>query len=156
MMIGTFTAVYITSLLYMAGDSLPTWFTNDPTLQQILQDLLPTFGLASLVMAMDTISWTIVGAQGRYRLATVIVCIVSWTVTIPLAVLFSVVWNVNLNGQMTGYVIGYLVMGVTHSYFLFRSNWHELSKDVMEEHDENWSSHDTFAERTSRSRDSNE
>lgn len=136
MIIGTYTALYITCLLYMAGDSLPTWFTSDPALQHILHDILPIFGLTSLVMAMDTISWTIVGAQGRYRLATVIVCIVSWTVTIPLAVLFSVVWNVDLNGQLTAFALGYLVMGVAHSYVLFRSNWYELSKKVMEDNDE--------------------
>jgi Na+-driven multidrug efflux pump len=140
MVIGTFTALYITCLVYMAGDSLPTWFTNDPTLQHILKGILPIFGLASLVMAMDTISWTIVGAQGRYRLATVIVCVISWTVTIPLAVLFSVVWNVDLNGQMTAFALGYLAMGVAHSYLLFRSNWYELSEEVMEEHHEDFGS----------------
>ena len=134
-MIGAFAALFLTSLIYIAGEDLPTWLTNDPALQHILRDLLPLFGLGNLVMGLDTMSWTLLGSQGRYRLATIIVCLASWFVTLPLALLFTLAFNVNLEGQMTGYICGYLVMGITHSYFLLRSNWQELSQTVMEDNE---------------------
>lgn len=86
----------------------------------------------SVVMALDTMAWTLIGSQGRYRLATVIVCLVSWFVTLPFAALFSLAWNVNLEGQMTAFITGYLCMGVAHSYCLLTSNWDKLSETVME------------------------
>lgn len=135
MLIGVFAGIYLTALIYICGDDLPTWLTTDPTLQKLLRDLLPLFGLGNLVMALDTMSWTLLGSQGRYRLATVIVCLASWIVTIPLAVLFSVHLNVNLQGQMTAFIIGYLAMGVTHSYYLLVSDWNKLSMSVMEDHE---------------------
>jgi len=45
MMIVTFAALFLTSFIYMVGDDLPTWLTNDPALQSILRCLLPLFGL---------------------------------------------------------------------------------------------------------------
>ena len=41
-----FAAFFLTSLIYMAGEDLPTWMTSDPALQRLLSDLLPTFGIA--------------------------------------------------------------------------------------------------------------
>ena len=135
MLLCVFSGFYLTSLIYLFGDDLPTWLTSDAALQKLLRDLLPLFGLGNLVMALDTMTWTLLGSQGRYRLATIIVCLASWIVTIPLAVLFSVHLHVNLQGQMTGFIIGYIVMGITHSYFLFCSDWEKLSVQVMADHE---------------------
>ena len=134
-MVGTFTTIFLTSFLYMVGDDLPTLFTDDPALQHILRDLIPLFGLAFLVMGVDTISWTLIGSQGRYRLATIVVCLASWFVTLPLALIFTLAFNVNLEGQTAAIVLGYLAMGIAHMYLLLRSNWQHLSRIVMEEND---------------------
>lgn len=132
---GTFGALYLMSFIYIAGDDLPTWLTSDATLQKLLRDLLPLFGFGNFVMAFDTMAWTLLGSQGRYRLATIIVCLASWCVTIPFSALFSVHFNVNLQGQMTAYICGFVVMGMTHSYFLLVSNWAKLSEIAQEEHE---------------------
>lgn len=134
-MLGGFAGLFLTSLIYMAGEDLPTWFTTDPTLQAILTDLLPLFGLGNLVMALDTMSWTLLGSQGRYRLATIVVCLSSWIVTLPLALLFTFAFNVGLEGLLISFSFGYIFMGVAHMYFLLRSNWQELSLTVMEDND---------------------
>lgn len=158
MLIGTFLALFITSAIYIAGEDLPTWLTTDPALQQLLADLLPLFGLANLVMALDTMSWTLLGSQGRYRLATIIVCLCSWFITIPFAALFSVHLNVNLKGQMTAFLLGYLVMGMIHTFFLLVSDWPMLSEQVMEDNEavklmtEEETPHDSTAASNSHSR----
>lgn len=134
-MVITFAALFLTSLIYIAGDDLPTWLTNDPALQHILRGLLPLFGIGNFVMGLDTMGWTLLGSQGRYRLATIIVCLVSWTVTLPLAALFTVHFKVNLEGQMAAFIIGYLVTGIIHFYYVFCSDWYALSKTVMEDNE---------------------
>lgn len=135
MMIGVFTSLFVTSALYTCGEDLPTWLTNDPTLQQLLRDLLPMFGLGNAAMTIGTMSWTLLGSQGRYRLATVIVCIISWVVTLPLAAICSAWLKINLEGQTSAVVIGYTISGCVHAYYLFRSDWEALSESVMDDND---------------------
>lgn len=119
----------------MAGEDLPTWLTNDPTLQHLLTDLIPMFGLGNAGMTIGTMFWTLLGAQGRYRLATVVVGIISWTITLPFAAICSVWLKVGLEGQTAAVVIGYLVSGGIHAYFIFRSDWVALSNSVMDDND---------------------
>jgi Na+-driven multidrug efflux pump len=107
--------------------------TNDPTLQKLLKELLPMFGLSNASMALTTMAWTLLGAQGRYRLATVVVGLVSWTVTLPLAAFYSVYLEMDLQGQTSALVIGYLLAGMIHAYYLFRSDWAAMSKNVMDD-----------------------
>lgn len=73
-----FASMLLTSILFFAGDDLPTWLTNDPALQHLLQQVLPLFGIGNFVMSIDTMAWTLLGSQGRYRLATIIVAVSSW------------------------------------------------------------------------------
>lgn len=134
-MIGVFTSLFTTSLLYILGDDLPKMLTNDPTLQVLLHDLIPMFGLGNATMTLGTMSWTLLGAQGRYRLATVIVCIVSWVVTLPLAAICSIWLEFSLQGQTAAVVIGYMISGTIHAYFLFRSDWAALSQKIMGDND---------------------
>ncbi|CAB9520947.1 Mate efflux family protein [Seminavis robusta] len=128
-----FAGLFLTSGLFICGEDLPRWMTNDPTLQHLLRDLLPMFGLGNLAMTVGTMSWTLLGSQGRYRLATVVVLVVSWLVTLPLAAVFSIHLKLNLEAQTATVVIGYMLSAAIHSYYLFRSDWVALSESVMDD-----------------------
>jgi hypothetical protein len=75
--------------------------------------------------------WTLLGSQGRYRLASIVAVLSSWFVTLPLAALFTLVIDINLQGQTSAVVIGYMVSGSLNAYFLFRSDWMSLSLAVQ-------------------------
>jgi MatE len=129
--LGLFTAVFITSLLFIGGEDIPTWLTTDPTLQRLTADLLPLFGLGNIALTIGTMSWTIVGAQGRYRLATGVGFGGSWLLSIPLAAVLSVYWKFDLRGQTAAIVVGYMVSGTINSYVLLQSDWPKLSRRVI-------------------------
>ena len=131
LLFGTFLSLFLTSAVFIVGDNIATLFTNDPALQHIIADLLPLFRIGNMTLTVGSISWTLLGSQGRYRLATSVACMASWLVTLPLAALFTFQLQINLQGQTAGLVIGYLVSGTINSYFLFRSDWDQLSHDVM-------------------------
>lgn len=135
MLISTITSFLVTSILFTLGEDVATWLTNDPVLQQMIADLLPLFGLGNITMTVGTVSWTLLGAQGRYRLATTVAFCGSWLVTLPLAVLASVALNLSLAGQTAAVVIGYMVSGTTNAYFLFRSDWEKLSQAIIDSHE---------------------
>lgn len=131
--LGIVFSLVITSCLFIAGRSIPTWLTSDVTLQNMIAELVPLFGIGNIVLTMGSMAWTILGAQGRYRLATAIGVAGSWLVTIPLAAIFSIVLRVDLQGQTAAIVIGYMVSGTYQNALLLRSNWPRLSEKVIED-----------------------
>ena len=132
--VGIFLALFLTSGLFVLGDDIPTWLTSDPTLQRMISELIPLFGIGNVALTIGTIAWTVVGAQGRYRLATAVGFGGSWLVTIPLAAISSVVLGIDLQGQTAAVVIGYMVSGTVLCYIWLTSDWDELSRTVIEAH----------------------
>ena len=130
--IGIFATLVVTSSLFIAGDQIPMWMTTDNTLRYMIAQLLPLFGIGNIALSIGSMSWTLVGSQGRYRLATSVGFAGSWFVTIPLAALFSLYFHFDLQGQVCAIVIGYMVSGTINTCILMQSDWAYLSKKVVE------------------------
>lgn len=130
-----FVATSFTSVLFILGDNIPSWMTTDATLQRMIIELIPLFGIGNIALALGTQAWTIVGAQGRYRLSTFVGAAGSWLVTVPLAVLSTVVLKVDLQGQTAAVLLGYMASGTVNAYILLTSDWEKLSLRVREDHD---------------------
>jgi Na+-driven multidrug efflux pump len=128
---GMFATYLVTACLFIAGDDIPTWMTNDKTLQHMISDLMPLFGIGNIALSIGSMSWTLVGAQGRYRLSTAVGFAGSWGFTIPLAAIVTIVLKIDLQGQTAAIVMGYMVSGTINSYLLITSNWESLSKRVI-------------------------
>jgi Na+-driven multidrug efflux pump len=130
--LSTIAGVFVTAILFMMGPNLATWFTKDPTLQHMLNDLIPIVGIGNITMTFGMTCWSIVGAQGRYRLATCISMASSWFVTIPLALLFTVGTKIDLQGVVSAVVVGYSTSGMILSYILITSDWKSISDTIYE------------------------
>jgi Na+-driven multidrug efflux pump len=72
MLVAVICATIFTSLLWILGEDLATWLTPDPTLQGLIIDVLPLMGIGNIALTSGSVSWALVGAQGRYRLATLV------------------------------------------------------------------------------------
>lgn len=102
-------SLLMTSVVFMIGDDLPRILTKDPTLQRMVAELIPLFGIGNIALTMGTMAWTLVGSQGRYHLSTAVGFVGSWLVTMPLAAFLGIVLDIDLQGQTFAVVIGYLV-----------------------------------------------
>ncbi len=80
---------------------------------------------------MGTVMWSIVGAQGRIRLATAAEFISSWFIVIPFCMISLYVFQYNLLGFVASLVFGYTVGGVAVGLILLRSDWNALAKSTM-------------------------
>jgi len=60
---------------------LPRWFTKDDTLQNMVEGLLPFVAIGNILMAYGMVSWSLVGAQGRFKLATSVSAIMTLCLT---------------------------------------------------------------------------
>lgn len=133
MFLGMFASLMISSFLFIGGEDVPTWLTTDPMLQRLTAELLPLFGIGNIALTIGTISWTLVGSQGRYRLATAVGFSGVWFISLPLAAVFSIALGLNLKGQTAAVVIGYMVSGSINTYIVFQSDWNKLSRRVIEQ-----------------------
>jgi len=106
-----FCALFISSVLFIGGEDVPTWLTSDPTLQRMTAELMPLFGIGNIALTIGTMSWTLVGCQNRYALSTAVGFAGSWFVTIPLAAILTIGLDMDLQGQTAAVVIGYMVSG---------------------------------------------
>lgn len=125
-------AIFISSVLFLCGSSLPRWFTSDETLQNMLNPIIPLIGIGNILMIFGMVSWSLVGAQGRYKLATIISAIMTFCVTIPLAFLFVIGNNINLQGLVAAVVISYSTTGLVLGYILLTSDWEHISKTIRD------------------------
>jgi len=125
-------ALLVTSTLFMVGKNLATWLTSDVTLQNMFNDVVPLVGLGNIVMNYAMICWNLVGAQGRYRLATSVILLSRWLVTIPIAAVFAYALMLDLSGMMAALIIGFDTACVALAYVLLRSDWPRLSRTMQD------------------------
>jgi Na+-driven multidrug efflux pump len=87
------TVALVVSCVYISlQNDIPAWFTVDKTLQAMLTELVPFVGVGNSTMQFGMTSWSLIGAQGKYKLATWVSFISSWGVAMPLAAMF-VLWG---------------------------------------------------------------
>mmetsp|Transcript_63182 Transcript_63182/g.73952 ORF Transcript_63182/g.73952 Transcript_63182/m.73952 type:complete len:1135 (+) Transcript_63182:847-4251(+) len=132
LLLGCLLGLFFTSLFYILGESICVWMTSDVVLQNLLVDLIPIVGMGNITMTLAMMSWSIVGAQGRYRLVMLVIMMCSWGLTIPVSAIAVYGLNFDLQGVVGSVVIGYGTAGLLLSYILIRSDWTRLSKIVQE------------------------
>jgi hypothetical protein len=82
-------------------------------------------------MIVGTVTWGIVGAQGRIRLATTVEFMSSWFIGIPLCAVSHFVLNYNLMGFVGSLIFGYTIGGAAVGVIILTSNWDAISQDVV-------------------------
>ena len=133
-------AIFMTSVFFICGEDLPTWFTDDETLQDMINSMIPLVGVGNILMVFGMVSWSLVGAQGRYKLATCVSAVMSFCVTLPLAAVFCIGLHFELDALVAAVVIGYSTTGLVLAYILLMSDWELIAKTVREENEESESS----------------
>lgn len=125
-------SLMVTSCLYMFGKYLAIVLTTDPTLQHLINDSIGLLGLANVTMAFAEVSWSLVGAQGRFRLATSVVFLARGFVTIPVALLIILVWELDLDAVGGALGVGYATAASTLTFIVLRSDWERLSRIMQD------------------------
>jgi Na+-driven multidrug efflux pump len=114
---------------------LPPLLTYDATIQVMLIELFPLVALGNVAMSMGMVCWAIVGAQGRYRLSTVIATSCAFFITIPIAIVTTTM-RVDLQGLTFAVVAGYTVTATLLSLVVLMSDWKFLSEKIIEDMDD--------------------
>merc|ERR1712070_351565 len=116
-------SILITSGLCMFGQYLAALFSTDPTIQHMTNEAMLLIALANISMCCSQISWSLVGAQGRFRLATSVMFFSRWFVTIPMALICIFVFFLNLNAVAGSLLVGYSTAVCALTFIVLRSDW---------------------------------
>lgn len=123
----------VVSIVYMSlQNQIPGWFTVDETLQAMLAELVPFVGVANITMQFGMTSWSLIGAQGKYKLATWVALASSWLATLPVAAIFVFVFHLDLQGLTSAVVVGYVSTGAALSYVLLCTDWVKTTRKIQE------------------------
>jgi len=130
--LGIITSIVMSVIILAFQNQLPTWLTKNETLQRMLSELLPLFCVGLSALTLGSMSWTIICAQGRTRLATMVTFMGSALATLPFAVISTFVLNWNLEGLLASVVLGYALSGIVNSFIMVTSKWEKISGKVVE------------------------
>lgn len=68
--VGLLISIVLSSIFLALGDRIPKWLTSDLAIQKMIQENIPLIGFGNIIMTGGNTCWAVLGAQGRYRLAT--------------------------------------------------------------------------------------
>mmetsp|Transcript_11650 Transcript_11650/g.24956 ORF Transcript_11650/g.24956 Transcript_11650/m.24956 type:complete len:723 (-) Transcript_11650:96-2264(-) len=132
MFISVLISIWCTAVFLSVSGDIPGWLTKDETIQKMLVPLFPLIALGQVTMTMGMVAWALIGAQGRYRLATSIATGCSLLITTPVAALMTIVWRINLQGLTFAVVIGYTVTAMCMSTVLLMTDWERRAKKITD------------------------
>jgi len=132
--LATVLSLIATCCLTFAGGSLPKGVSKDETLQSLLADLMPLLGIGVVISSLGVLSWQLLAAQCRNHVASFVVWLSTWFVTIPMATTCSVHLLMDLQGQMTAVILGLLLSSIVNFYAFYTFSWGESLKETATDH----------------------
>ena len=119
------------SVFVLIMPSVPSLFTPNEVLQELIGSALPLIAIGYLALAFGYLCWYIVGATGRYKIGNYVHFIVSLGVTLPIALILVRVFTFDVQGLAAAVVLGYVTVGGCLSFVLFTTNWNAQA-ELME------------------------
>lgn len=130
MLIAMVGSVVVAGVFYGIRGYVPAFFTIDETLQGMMEETLPYIAVGSLATTFVAMYWYMLGAQGRFKLATIINFVTSWTVTLPLGYYFTYYLNYDIQGLVAALVLGYIGTGIVFTVVFMKTNWVRRARKI--------------------------
>jgi len=124
-------ALLLSSILLLSGRHLIVALTVDYTLQHLVNDLIGLMALANLSMCFAQVCWSLIGAQGRFNMATLVVMVCRWLVTMPLALIFIFALKYDEVSLAGAVAAGSATSASLLACILFSSDWNEVAEELF-------------------------
>lgn len=124
-------ALCVTSIFLMAGPNIAVWLTIDSTLENLFNDLVGMTGLANIALTFAQVYWSLVGAQGRFGLASSTILGCRWLITMPLALSFVYASFYDLRAIAGSVAVGYATASAFLAHSVSQSDWEKLSLEAQ-------------------------
>lgn len=123
----------ITSIFLIAGPNISSSLTTDTVLQNLMNDVMGLLALANIPMTLAQIYWSLVGAQGKYAVASATILLARWLVTVPMSAILVFQYNYEVESLAGAVATGYATAAFVLSLNVFTADWEKLSLAVQED-----------------------
>lgn len=128
--LGLLYSAFTCSLFLAIMPYIPSIFTFDTDLGELIADTLPYMALGYPTLTFGYICWYIVGATTRYNYGTWNNLISIWVVTLPLGALFTFYYDFGLQALMASVVFGYTFFGCCLYFVVSMTDWNAHASKV--------------------------
>jgi len=126
-------SLLLTSIFLLAGPNISNAFTNDRTLETMMNDLLTLTALAIIPMTLTQVYWSLLGTQGNYATASAAILASRWLVTVPIAAILVFGQNWEIDALPGSVAAGYATAAFVLSLSVFNTDWNVISLMIQEE-----------------------
>eukprot|EP00546_Thalassionema_frauenfeldii_P007026 CAMPEP_0178923408 /NCGR_PEP_ID=MMETSP0786-20121207/16704_1 /TAXON_ID=186022 /ORGANISM="Thalassionema frauenfeldii, Strain CCMP 1798" /LENGTH=742 /DNA_ID=CAMNT_0020597903 /DNA_START=72 /DNA_END=2300 /DNA_ORIENTATION=+ len=128
--LGLLCSAFTCSFFLAAMPYIPSIFTFDTDLGELIADTLPYMALGYPTLTFGYICWYIVGATTRYNYGTCNNLISIWVVTLPLGALFTFYYGFGPQALMASVVFGYTFFGCCLYFVVSMTDWNAHASKV--------------------------
>jgi Na+-driven multidrug efflux pump len=125
-------SLIVSSVFLMIGPNIAVAVTNDQTIENLMNNLIGTTAAANMAMSYAQVCWSLIGAQGRYGLASTSILVCRWVLTMPLSFVFIYAFNYDTRALVGSIAIGYSTASAFLARCLVKSDWDTLSRVAQE------------------------
>ena len=133
--LGVFVSLLVTSILFILGTELSTAMSPDSTLQRLMVEIFPLLGLGNVVQTAGLISASLLRAQERAGMATLVSFFGNWCITTMLGSVFTFGFRIDLQGLASAVVMVLGFSSTSCSFLLLRLRWKstaiQMSRDLL-------------------------
>lgn len=114
----------------MAGPNIAVILSKDRTLQHLIANLMSMVALANLSMTLAQVYWSVVGAQGRFAVASSTILACRWLITIPLSIGMLYGGGYGLSSVGGAISIGFSTASSILAFYVFLTDWPSVAQKL--------------------------
>lgn len=115
------------SIVLMLGPNIAVWLTTNPLMQRQFVDLVGVTVIASFAMTFALVTWSLLGAQGRFGIATLCVVLCRWLLIFPIAAVCVFGFYFDTKSVAGSIAVGYSTAAFLLSLVIIRSDWEQYA-----------------------------
>lgn len=124
------------SIVLMIGPNLAVALTTNSIIQRQFVDLVGMTVMASFAMAFALVTWSLLGAQGRFGIATACVVLCRWLLIFPIAAVCVFGKHFDTISVAGSIAVGYSTAGFCLSLVIMQSDWSQYALEAQFAEDE--------------------
>jgi len=126
-------AFSLVSFFLILGPNITVALIVDPVLQDMFLELVGMTSLAYFSMTFAQIFWSLVGAQGRFSIATAWILVNRWFVIFPIAAICVFGYHFESDSVSAAVAIGYSTAAFALAYVITWTDWPRMALEAREE-----------------------
>lgn len=121
------------SIFILLGPNIAFVLTPYSVLQNMLSDLVGITALANFSMTFAQIYWALVGAQGRFGLASLCIILSRFIVIYPMAAICVFRYLFDTPSVAGSIAVGYATAAFALALIIMQSDWKQLALEAQEQ-----------------------